>query len=401
LKTSADALIWTVDNISNALNLSQLLASSGSAANPPYTFAADPDTGMYLAAVGQIGLTANGKPVLRSTDTTMIIGQSGGSNDVDITHYGDMAQTGNVTQTGNVVQTGNWTLTGDVNVTGAAVFNEAGADKDFRVEGDTNPNLLFVDASTDRVGLGTNAPAHTLDVDVASASFRVRNATGGNDFTVKSVAGPITQIGSVANTPLQILTNDVARVHVTAAGNVGIGVVAPNDKLDVDGVIRISSGNVIRWVDGGNIRSSILGDASSNLIFSTASTERARISGAGLFQYNNGYGSVATVYGCRAWINFDGTAVVSPASMTGVRGSGNVSSVLDNGTGDYTINFTTAMPDANYSVVCSAGNTDAAGEEFVAFTPSASVVAGSVKIRVSSGSGAATDVAVVSAAIFR
>jgi hypothetical protein len=240
-----------------------------------------------------------------------------------------------------------------------------------------------------------------LDVDVASASFRVRNATGGNDFTVKSVAGPITQIGSVANTPLQILTNDVARIHVTAAGNVGIGVVAPNDKLDVDGVIRISSGNVIRWVDGGNIRSSILGDASSNLIFSTASTERARISGAGLFQYNNGYGSVATVYGCRAWINFDGTAVVSPASMTGVRGSGNVSSVLDNGTGDYTINFTTAMPDANYSVVCSAGNTDAAGEEFVAFTPSASVVAGSVKIRVSSGSGAATDVAVVSAAIFR
>jgi len=50
---------------------------------------------------------------------------------------------GNVILTGNFTQTGNFTLTGDVNVTGAAVFNEAGADKDFRVEGDTDANLLF------------------------------------------------------------------------------------------------------------------------------------------------------------------------------------------------------------------------------------------------------------------
>jgi len=52
---------------------------------------------------------------------------------------------------------------------------------------------------------------------------------------------------------------------------------------------------------------------------------------------------------CRAWVNFNGATVTNPASMTGVRGSFNVSSILDNGTGDYTVNFTTAMPDANYS----------------------------------------------------
>jgi hypothetical protein len=56
---------------------------------------------------------------------------------------------------------------------------------------------------------------------------------------------------------------------------------------------------------------------------------------------------------CRAWINFDGSAVTNPASMTGVRGSFNISSVLDNGAGDYTINFTTAMPDTNYCTVTS------------------------------------------------
>jgi len=52
----------------------------------------------------------------------------------------------------------------------------------------------------------------------------------------------------------------------------------------------------------------------------------------------------APVYACRAWVNFDGTGTVS------IRGSGNVSSITDNGTGDYTVNFATAMPDLNYSV---------------------------------------------------
>ena len=50
-------------------------------------------------------------------------------------------------------------------------------------------------------------------------------------------------------------------------------------------------------------------------------------------------------YSCRAWVNFNGTGTVA------IRGSGNVSSITDNGTGDYTVNFTTALSDANYSVV--------------------------------------------------
>jgi hypothetical protein len=52
----------------------------------------------------------------------------------------------------------------------------------------------------------------------------------------------------------------------------------------------------------------------------------------------------APIYPCRAWVNFNGTGTVA------IRSSGNVTSITDNGTGDYTVNFTTAMPDANYSV---------------------------------------------------
>ena len=51
----------------------------------------------------------------------------------------------------------------------------------------------------------------------------------------------------------------------------------------------------------------------------------------------------APIYPCRAWVNFNGTGTVA------IRASGNVTSITDNGTGDYTVNFTTAMPDANYS----------------------------------------------------
>jgi uncharacterized lipoprotein YddW (UPF0748 family) len=49
------------------------------------------------------------------------------------------------------------------------------------------------------------------------------------------------------------------------------------------------------------------------------------------------------VYTCKAWVNFNGTGTVA------IRAAGNVASITDNGTGDYTVNFTTAMPDANYA----------------------------------------------------
>jgi hypothetical protein len=63
---------------------------------------------------------------------------------------------------------------------------------------------------------------------------------------------------------------------------------------------------------------------------------------------NNDTGVLATQNGmtgiAKAWVNFNGTGTVA------ILGSFNVSSITDNGTGDYTVNFTTAMPNANYAV---------------------------------------------------
>lgn len=81
----------------------------------------------------------------------------------------------------------------------------------------------------------------------------------------------------------------------------------------------------------------------TGVTFSDGSTQSYGTSGN--FQFNSGYGSSATAYGCRAWVNFDGTS----GSIGAGNGSGNISSVTDNGTGNYTLNFSSAMPDTNYS----------------------------------------------------
>ena len=98
----------------------------------------------------------------------------------------------------------------------------------------------------------------------------------------------------------------------------------------------------------------------------------------------------APSYTCRAWVNFNGTGTVA------IRASGNVSSITDNGTGDYTVNFTTAMPDANYSLVVSSTYGSANGFSGLAPTTTAA--------RVSSytpPTGAPLDSSYVLVAIFR
>jgi len=74
-------------------------------------------------------------------------------------------------------------------------------------------------------------------------------------------------------------------------------------------------------------------------------------------------GDDAPIYACRAWVNFDGTLDENQSSLTTgenvyIRDAGNVSSVYYNGTGDYTINFTTALPDANYCAIATSNRHD-------------------------------------------
>jgi hypothetical protein len=411
LKDSADATIWTVDNISNSLSLSQILAASGSAASPPYTFASDTDTGMYLAAVGQIGFSVAGVPVLRSNSTAMTIGQSGGANDVDVTHYGD------------TLQTGNFNLTGDVNVTGAAVFNEAGADKDFRVEGDTDANLLFVDASTDRVGVGTNAPSSKLHVAQGTGSAIFGTTAGGSGYggvfqnTDAGTTKFFNAAGAGGNGIFSAGLGASTYLFMDTSGNVGIGTNSPVSVLHAkssNGIIvsettaaRNSNNNYIVFRDATgnagtvgytNVSSAFILDNTLNGVMNFATNGAARMQIGADGSQSSVIPSGSTLYpqfACRAWINFNGTG--TPAS----RGNGNVSSITDNGTGDYTINFTTAMPDANYAVVGMAMGTSGVNEAIVTTPGTVAWAAGSVRIGIRGGAGTLYDVAYVNVAVFR
>lgn len=113
----------------------------------------------------------------------------------------------------------------------------------------------------------------------------------------------------------------------------------------------------------------------------------------GDLSFNSGYGSVATAYGCRAWVNFNGTSTVA------IRASGNVSSITDNGVGEYTVNFTTAMPDANYAVAGSVQNTTLNGGTFT--SSAGNNLTTSTRVLSFNAANTTFDSAVVAVAIFR
>ena len=112
----------------------------------------------------------------------------------------------------------------------------------------------------------------------------------------------------------------------------------------------------------------------------------------------------APIYPCRAWVNFNGTGTVA------IRASGNVTSITDNGTGDYTVNFTTAMPDANYAAVCNTVVTSATNINFamgplvtgtLPDTSLSSYTTSAVRVIGRDSGGTARDTTLATVAIFR
>jgi hypothetical protein len=86
------------------------------------------------------------------------------------------------------------------------------------------------------------------------------------------------------------------------------------------------------------------------------------------------------VYTAKAWVNFNGSGTVA------IRGSGNVSSITDNGVGNYTVNFTNALADVNYAVGGSANSLANYGDRQLSATPTSSSAC-----RLYSGRTATTD----------
>ncbi len=97
---------------------------------------------------------------------------------------------------------------------------------------------------------------------------------------------------------------------------------------------------------------------------------------------------------CKAWVNFNGTGTVA------IRDSFNVSSITDNSTGQYTVNFTTAMADTNYCLSgmsgITTGTTTWINQPFDTTAPATT----SVRVGTCYGNGSSIDSNLVSVAIF-
>ena len=161
---------------------------------------------------------------------------------------------------------------------------------------------------------------------------------------------------NVGNTT--ILTASSTGLTLIPSNNVNINVTNSNVTLttaNITGVATFSTGTAAlpSITTAGDPDTGIYFPSANTIGFTRGGVEVGRFdsnSANANFQFNSGYGSVATAYGCRAWVNFNGTGVVA------INASGNVTSITDGGLGQYQVNFTNAMPDANYSLVGNAND---------------------------------------------
>ncbi len=181
------------------------------------------------------------------------------------------------------------------------VFNDSGNDVDFRVEGDTNANLLFIDASTDRVGLGTSSPANGR-LNVSAATNQITVDTGDTATYGRLDIGHFTNgtfIGTYAgsNTASDLIrfgTGGTTRMTLDSSGRLGIGTTSPNASLVVaasgaagfevtPGSVSASSGTLIEHYNRSTAAYVQVRTIASVHRFDIGSTEAGRFDSSGRF----------------------------------------------------------------------------------------------------------------------
>jgi hypothetical protein len=186
-----------------------------------YFVAAGANTGAVTINIDSLGA----KNITRDGTTALAAGDIQSGEVCVIVYDGTQFQLVNgASQSASIV-------TENLTVNKATVLNESGGDNDTRIEGDTDANLFFVDASTDRIGVGTASPAYKLDVN---GQARLGGTAGlfvgiGTAFSTGQAEAYTTSttpmgIGTVGAAPLRFYTNSNFNAVLDSSGNLGLGV---------------------------------------------------------------------------------------------------------------------------------------------------------------------------------
>jgi len=258
-------------------------------------------------------------------------------------------------------------------------------------------------------GAGTGSQSISMANTGATVEVGINGSTAGAVFTDSLAYAQylFTQYNGVATPAIQFAPNATAAMTILANGNVGIGTSSPVSTAKTS--IKQAAGGGVgstqlhleqsNTTDGYDLKCDSADGALAFLRYASGSaTERMRIDASGNLKFNSGYGSVATAYGCRAWVNFNGTGTVA------IRASGNVSSITDVSTGRYVVNFATAMPDGSYSANANASKgpgTESESNSTGIFYREDAVYAGSLEIYTMTFNGSYADRNNVMVTIFR
>jgi hypothetical protein len=153
------------------------------------------------------------------------------------------------------------TVSSGSTLNGGVVINEPGADADTRIEGDTDANLFFADASTDRIGIGTNAPTQKLTVAAAGKIevLRSDNARGGQLFAdslgthlVALAAGndPLF-LETLGSDGIRFLTSASEKMRLSGSGDLNLGTTGYGTYFASDRVFSFGIGGTLRCAASG------------------------------------------------------------------------------------------------------------------------------------------------------
>jgi len=251
-----------------------------------------------------------------------------------------------------------------------------------------------------------NLATPTLSTDAVTKAYADALVGGAGSFTTLTSSGATTFTAGTASTSTTtgtaVITGGLGvSGRINAAnfdGIVGANTAAAGSftSLSATGVTTVQAGTASNpaITTTGDTNTGIFFSAADTIDFAEGGTACGQFDSSANFKFNSGYGSVAIAYGCRAWVNFNGTGTVA------IRANGNVSSITDNGIGDYTINFTNALVDSNYSAVFGVQE-NSGGAQWVSAKFAGTYSTSAIQIDCWSYLGTKQDVPIINASIFR